>query len=64
MQLKSRGLGLSMMMASIFGGLFSPDIRQHNEPHYFEYSGIPTEEQLRKRAERKARKKAKKGAIK
>ena len=31
-----------------------------SEPHYFNYSGIPTADQLRKREERKARKKAKK----
>lgn len=53
-------LAAMAMMSTIapFYGDYGP--RHKPEPHYFNYSGIPTEEQLRKREERKARKKAKK----
>lgn len=60
MQLKPRSLGLSMMMTSMLGSVYGMGNVHRHEPHYFEYSGIPSEEQLRKRAERKARKMAKK----
>ena len=58
--LKARGPGMSMMLDSMFGSVYGLGSRPRSTPRYIEYSGIPTEEQLRKRVERKARKKAKK----
>lgn len=57
---RKSGFNTLSMMAQMFGNVYGMGSRHHSTPHYFEYSGIPSEEQLRKRAERKARKMAKK----
>jgi hypothetical protein len=57
---RKSGLGImSMMMASMLGSVYGMSHRQRS-PHYIEYSGIPSEEQRLKSAERKERKKARK----
>jgi hypothetical protein len=58
-QRRSRLGIMSMMMAQTLGNVYGMSNRQHT-PHYIEYSGIPSEEQKLKSAERKARKRARK----
>lgn len=53
-------LGFLALAATMWPGIGSYALETRRSPHYIEYSGIPTEEQKRKSAERKARKLAKK----